>query len=61
MDHIENIFIIVLGNIHYAASITISNTLTNGGSYIQPPVIVVTYAELSSSDIGKGTIIQVRK
>jgi hypothetical protein len=54
-------FLIVLGSIHYAASIQILNILTNGESYIQPPVIVVTYAELDSSNIGDGTIIQVRK
>jgi len=54
-------FFIEPGNIHYATSIKILNTLTSSGTYIQPPVIVVDYAELSLSDIGKGTLIQVRK
>jgi hypothetical protein len=35
-------------------------TLTNGVSYIQPPVIVIEYDELSLSDIGKGTLVEVR-
>jgi hypothetical protein len=55
------IFIIVLSSIHYAKSITIYNTLTSGTTYIQPPLIVIEYGELSTSDIGKGTIVQVRK
>jgi hypothetical protein len=37
------------------------NTLATSGPYIQPPVVVVEYAELSPSDIGTGTLIQVRK
>jgi hypothetical protein len=52
--------ILELSNIHYAKSITILNTLTDGVTYIQPPVIVIEYDELSTSDIGKGTIVEVR-
>ncbi len=56
-----NIHLILgLKNIHYASSIKILNTLTSDTTYIQPPVIVIQYAELSISDIGKGTIVQVR-
>ncbi|CAF2430595.1 unnamed protein product [Rotaria sp. Silwood2] len=50
-----------LQNIHYAKSIKIRTTLTNGAAYIQPPLIIVEYDELTSSDIGKGTLVQVRK
>ncbi len=35
-------------------------TLTSGVTYIQPPVIVIEYDELTTSDIGKGTIVDVR-
>jgi hypothetical protein len=49
-----------LKSIHYAQSITVLNTLTSGTNYIQPPVIVIEYGELSLSDIGKGTIVEVR-
>ncbi|CAF1347685.1 unnamed protein product [Rotaria magnacalcarata] len=48
-----------LTNIHYAKSITILNTLSNGGAYFQPPVIVIQYEALSLTDIGKGTIVEV--
>ena len=47
--------------IHYAKSIKILNTLTTGGAYIQPPVVVVEYDELSVSDVGGGNLLQVRK
>ncbi len=53
--------ILDLTNIHYAKSITILNNLVNGATYIQPPVIVIEYDELSTSDIGKGTIVEVRR
>ncbi len=56
----ENL-ILVLNYIHYAKSITILNTLTDGATYIQPPVIVIEYDELSLSDIGKGTLVEVRR
>jgi hypothetical protein len=52
--------IVVLKNIHYAKSIQILNTLVNGSTYIQPPVIVIEYDEISLSDIGKGTLVEVR-
>jgi hypothetical protein len=51
--------IIVLRSIHYAKSIKILNTLTTGASYIQPPVVVIEYDELSLSDLGKGTLVEV--
>lgn len=44
---------------HYAKSIKILNTLTSGVSYIQPPVIVIEYGELTLTDIGKGTLVDV--
>ena len=50
-----------LKNIHYAKSIKILHTLTTGASHILPPVIVVEYDELSASDIGKGTLVEVRR
>jgi len=52
--------ILALKNIHYAKSIKILNTLTNGASYIQPPVIVIEYGELSLSNIGRGSVVEVR-
>lgn len=58
----SNIFVyLVLQAIHYAKSIKIITTLTSGVSYLQPPVIVVEYAEISSSDIGKNGVIEVRQ
>ncbi|CAF3900474.1 unnamed protein product [Rotaria sordida] len=48
-----------LRNIHYAKSIRILTTLTSGETYIQPPVIIVEYNELSSNDIGRGILVQV--
>ncbi|CAF4483081.1 unnamed protein product, partial [Rotaria sp. Silwood2] len=48
-----------LRNIHYAKSIKVLNTLTNGGAYMQPPVIVIEYNELTSSDIGKETLVEI--
>ncbi|CAF3346369.1 unnamed protein product [Rotaria socialis] len=48
-----------LVNINYATTIKILTTLTSGEAYIQPPVIIVGYSQLSLSDIGKGTIVQV--
>lgn len=53
--------LLVLRSVHYVKSIQVLNTLTGGTSYILPPVIVVEYAELSSSDIGQGTVVQVRE
>lgn len=52
--------ILELSSIHYAKSITIMYTLTSGVTYIQPPVIVIEYDELTTSDIGKGTVVDVR-
>ena len=52
--------ILELRNIHYAKSIQILYTLTDGTTYIQPPVIVIEYDDLSTSDIGKGTTVEVR-
>ena len=52
-------FIIELRNVHYARSIRILNTLADDVSYIQPPVIVVEYAELTLSDIGESRIVEV--
>ncbi|CAF3358734.1 unnamed protein product [Rotaria socialis] len=49
-----------LRNVHYAQSITILNTLSNGGAYFQPPVIVIQYEELSLTNIGTGTIVDVK-
>ena len=51
----------MLKTIRYVKSIQVLNTLTGGTSYILPPVIVVEYAELTSSDIGQGTVVQVRE
>ncbi|UJR38008.1 hypothetical protein I4U23_030690 [Adineta vaga] len=48
-----------LRSIHYAKSIRIVNTLSNGGNYIQPPAIFIEYGELTSSNIGKDTLVQV--
>ncbi|UJR08253.1 hypothetical protein I4U23_012526 [Adineta vaga] len=48
-----------LRNIHYAKSIKILNTLTSDTAYIQPPVIVIEYGEISISDIGKNTLVEV--
>ena len=53
--------ILELKNVHYAKSIKILHTLTTGASSILPPVIVVEYDELSASDIGKGTLIEVSR
>ncbi|CAF1576458.1 unnamed protein product, partial [Adineta ricciae] len=49
-----------LRNIHYAKSIRLLNTLTSDTNYIQPPVIVVEYGELSISDLGKNAVVQAR-
>ncbi|CAF0975904.1 unnamed protein product [Adineta ricciae] len=46
-------------SIHYAKSIQIVTTLSSGGAYIRPPMVIVEYAELSSSSIGQGNIVQV--
>ncbi|CAF4828802.1 unnamed protein product [Rotaria sp. Silwood1] len=48
-----------LRSIHYAKSIKIMTTLTSGEAYIQPPVIIIQYDELTSTDIGKGNFVQV--
>ncbi|CAF3770661.1 unnamed protein product [Rotaria sp. Silwood1] len=48
-----------LRNIHYAKTIKILNILSNGGAYMQPPVIVIEYDELTLSDIGKGTLVEI--
>ncbi|CAF4415338.1 unnamed protein product [Adineta steineri] len=50
-----------LTSVRYAKTITILNTLSDGGSYIQPPAVVVEYGELSLSDFGTGKVVQVRK
>lgn len=56
-----NTFVLVLRNIHYAKSIRILNTLTDGTNYIRPPVIFIEYGELSLTNIGKEMIVDVRK
>ncbi|CAF0826220.1 unnamed protein product [Adineta steineri] len=48
-----------LTSVRYAKTITILNTLSDGGSYIQPPAVVVEYGELSLSDFGTGKVVQV--
>ncbi|CAF1194078.1 unnamed protein product [Rotaria sordida] len=48
-----------LRSIHYAKSIRILNTLTNDGAYIQPPVIIIEYNEITLSDIAKGTLVEI--
>lgn len=36
-------------------------TLTDNLSNIRPPLIIIDYDEVSSSDLGKGTLVQVRE
>lgn len=56
-----NLFDLELKNIHYAKSIKIVTTLTADTSYILPPVLQIEYAELSSSDISTGKLVQVSR
>lgn len=56
-----SISLLELTNVHYAKSIKILNTLSPGGLYIQPPVIVVEYDELSTSDLNQDMIVDVSR
>ena len=48
-----------LKSIHYVKSMKIFTRLTSGTSYIQPPVIIIEYAELTQSDLGQGSTVQI--
>ena len=56
----KSISFLELKNIHYARSIKILFRLVGGTTYIQPPVIIINYDELSSSDLGKNGVVQVK-
>lgn len=57
----KKIFLLELRNVRYAKTIQLITTLTDGLTYIQPPLIYIEYDELSSADLSAGTLVQVRR
>ena len=54
-------FLLELKNVHYAKSIKLFTRLVGGASYIQPPVIIVEYDELSQTDISQDKVVTVKE
>lgn len=52
-------FVSALNNVHYAKTIRISHRLVSGVSYIQPPVVIIEYEELSLSQIGRNGLVRL--
>lgn len=48
-----------LMNVRYAKSIKIVTTLSTDGNYIQPPMVVVEYDELTTTSLTQGAVVQV--
>lgn len=58
-DRLTN-FVLELKNVHYAKSIKFLTRLVGGTSYIQPPVLIINYDELSQSDLNQEKIVLVK-
>ena len=48
-------------NIRYVKSMQVVTTLTDNLANVRPPLIIIDYDDVSSSDLARGTIVQVRE
>ena len=57
---VRRIFVLELKNVHYAKSIKFLTRLVGGTSYIQPPILIIDYDELSQSDLNQEKVVSVK-